>query len=83
VYNFQLRNVVVPIRGNSWNCGRLERPQVIRRFVPPSATPAASIRHIPSHHHAMCLAAYKELIQRCRDQQGGNLMNDDVYIENE
>jgi hypothetical protein len=31
----------------------------------------------------MCLAAYKELIQRCRDQQGGNLMNDDVYIENE
>jgi hypothetical protein len=25
VYDFQLRNVVVPIRGNSWICGRLER----------------------------------------------------------
>ena len=30
----------------------------------------------------VCLAAYKELIQRCRDQQGSFSMNDDVYIEN-
>lgn len=29
------------------------------------------------------VAVYKELIRRCRLQQGGNLMDDDVYIQNE
>jgi hypothetical protein len=27
------------------------------------------------------IAVYKELISRCRLQEGGNLMNDDAYIK--
>jgi hypothetical protein len=51
VYNFQLRNVVVPIRGNSWNCGRLERespnpyPKDLSCSIGPSAGHMEFIRH--------------------------------------
>lgn len=29
------------------------------------------------------IAVYKELAHCCKQQQGGNLMNDDVYIDNQ